>query len=110
LLLGLAQLERGNAQLGQRQRGFRGLSLDLATQELVADLLDLLADVELGGIEVDQFPGEPEDFTLAQAQDQDQYESGVKRLLVVSSGFEELAGFIDTPAAALVRGGVRNPV
>jgi hypothetical protein len=35
------------------KRRFRGLGLNLAAQELVADSLDLFADVELGGVEVD---------------------------------------------------------
>jgi hypothetical protein len=52
LLLGLVEAQRSDAQCGERKRRFRGLGLDLA-QELVADSLDLFADVELGGVEVD---------------------------------------------------------
>src|ERR1700750_2934516 len=76
-------LSAGYAQFGEGKRRFRGLGLDLAAQELVADPLDVLDDVELGGVEVYQFPGKPEDFTLAQAQDQDQHEGGVQSLLVM---------------------------
>lgn len=32
-------------------------------------MLDLLADVQFGGVEVGEFPGEPQEFSLAQAQD-----------------------------------------
>jgi hypothetical protein len=69
----------------------------------VADPLDLLTDVELGGVEVDQFPGEPEDFALAQAQDQDQDGGGMQCFLVMRGGFEELAGFVNAPPATLAR-------
>ena len=62
----MADLERGDAQSGERKGRFRGLGLDLTAEELAADPLELFADVQLGGVEVDQFPGKPEDFTLAQ--------------------------------------------
>ena len=42
--------------------------------------LNLLADVELGGVEVDKLPREPEHLALAQAQDQDEHERRVQRL------------------------------
>lgn len=41
--------------------------------------LNLLADVELGGVGVDQLLGEPEDFALAQAENQDEHERRVQR-------------------------------
>ena len=69
-LLVVAELERGHAQFRQRKRRLRRLGLDLATEQLVADPLDLLSDVQFGGVEVDQFPGETEYLALAQAQDQ----------------------------------------
>ena len=46
------RLSAATHSAGERKRRFRGLGLDLA-QELVADSLDLFADVELGGVEVD---------------------------------------------------------
>jgi len=46
----------------------------------VADPLELLADIQLGGVQVDEFPGEPEYLAFAQAQDQDQDEGGVECL------------------------------
>ena len=58
LLLSLAEPQRGNAQIEERQRGFRGLGLDLAAKQLVTDPLDLLADIEIGGAEVDQIQGQ----------------------------------------------------
>jgi len=45
----------------------------------MADTLELLADVQLGGVEVDLVPGQAEDFTSAQAEDEDQDEGGVER-------------------------------
>ena len=38
----------------------------------MADQLELLADIQLGGVQVDEFPGEPEYLAFAQAQDQDE--------------------------------------
>jgi hypothetical protein len=63
VLLLLAELERGDAQVGQRKRCLRCLSLDLATEELAPDSLELLPDIQLGVIEVDLIPGQAEDFT-----------------------------------------------
>ena len=71
VLLLLPNLQRGHAQVGQRQRRFRGLGLDLAANELVTDTLKLLPHVQLGVIEVDLIPGQAEDFTPAQAEDED---------------------------------------
>ena len=45
----------------------------------MADSLNLLADVEFGGVQVDQLPGEPEYLALTQAQDQDEHECRVER-------------------------------
>ncbi len=53
ILLLSADLERGDAQVGQRQRCLGCLGLDLAADELVTDALELLADVQLSGVEVD---------------------------------------------------------
>jgi hypothetical protein len=43
----------------QRQGRLRCFGLGLTADELVADPLDLLADVQLGGVKVDRLPGEP---------------------------------------------------
>jgi hypothetical protein len=69
----------------------------------MADALDLLAEVEFGLIQVDEFPGEPEYLALAQAQDQDEHERCVKRLTRGAGRYEELARVIDGPPAALAR-------
>ena len=53
---------------------------------MAADALELLADVQLTRVEVDQLPGEPEDFALAQAQDQNQNEGRVQRPGPASDG------------------------
>jgi len=67
----------------------------------VADPLELLADIQLGGVQVDEFPGEPEYLAFAQAQDQDQDEGGVERLACVPGRFEEPARVIDCPGVTL---------
>ena len=97
VLLLLAELERRDAQVGEGQRGLGRFGLGLAAEELAADTLDLLADVELGAVEVDQLPGEAQEFALAQAEDQDQDVGGVQHVAVTAGRFEELAGFIDRP-------------
>ena len=40
----------------------------------MADSLELLADVQLGGVQVDELPGKPEYLALTQTKDQDQDE------------------------------------
>ena len=57
----------------------------------MADPLEPLADIQLGGVQVDEFPGEPEYLAFAQAQDQDQDEGGVERLACVPGRFDEPA-------------------
>jgi hypothetical protein len=68
--------------------------------KLAADALDLLPDVQFGAVEVDQFPGEPEQLTLAQAEDEDQDVGRVQDVIVTPGGFEELACFVNCPRAA----------
>ena len=69
VLLLPAELERGDAQVWEGERGFGCLGLGLAAQQLSADALKLLADVELGAVEVDELPGEAEQFPFAQPED-----------------------------------------
>jgi hypothetical protein len=66
-----AELERGDAQVGQGERGLGSFGLGLAAQELAANPLDLLTDIQLGGIEIDQLPGQPEQLPFAQPEDHD---------------------------------------
>jgi hypothetical protein len=79
VLLLPAGLECRQAQVGQRQRCFRGLGLNLAADELVTHALELFPDVQLGVIEVNLIPGQAEDFTPPQAEDKDQDEGGAER-------------------------------
>jgi hypothetical protein len=44
----------------------------------VADALELLLHVQLNGVKIDLIPGQAEDFTSAQAEDEDQDEGGVQ--------------------------------
>lgn len=48
-------------------------------------MLDLLTDVQFLAIEADQFPGEPQQFTFAQAEDQDQDVGRVQRVVIVAA-------------------------
>ena len=67
VLLLLADLERGDAQVRQRQRCLGCLSLDLAADELVPDALELLADVQLWlvTVHVNLVPSQAEGLALA---------------------------------------------
>jgi hypothetical protein len=60
VLVLLAELQRGEAQVGQGQWCLGCVGLGLAAQELAADALELLAHVYLSGVEADHLPGEPE--------------------------------------------------
>ncbi len=99
VLLFLAELERGNAQVDEGKGRFRCLCLDLAAKELATDTLDLFAYVKLGGIEVDQLPGEPKYLSLAQAHDKDEDECRLQRLAATSGRFQEPPGVIDSPSS-----------
>lgn len=46
----------------------------------MTDALELFADVQFGGIEVNLIPGQAENFALAQAEDEHQDEGRVQRL------------------------------
>jgi len=59
-----AELERGVTQVWEGEQGFGRLGLGLAAQEPAAYALELLANVELGAVEVDQLPGEAEQSPL----------------------------------------------
>ena len=72
VLLLPAELERGDAQVRKGKRGFKPFGLGGTAQELAADTLQLLTDVQFGVVEADQLPGEAEELALAQAQDQKQ--------------------------------------
>ena len=79
VLLLLTDLERSHTQIRQRERRFRGLGLNLPANELVTDTLKLLPHVQLGSVKVDSVPGQAEDFTPAQAEDEDQDVGRVER-------------------------------
>jgi hypothetical protein len=106
ILLLPAEFEGRDAQAREGQRCLWGLGLDFAAEELAADALKLLSDIEFTCVEVDQFPGEPEYFALAQAQDQDEDEGGVQRLARMPGWFEKPAGVIDCPGGALPASGL----
>ena len=44
----------------------------------MTNTLELLPDIEFGIIQVDLFPGQAEDFTPAETEDEDQDEGGVE--------------------------------
>ena len=67
----------------------------------MARSLELPSDVYFGGVEVDVWPGEPECFSTAQAEDKDQHVGPVQRVLVAPGGFKEGTGFLDGPPLPL---------
>ena len=56
VLVLFAEFEGGDAQVGQGQGGFGGVCFGLPAQELWADPLELFADVQFPGVEVDPGP------------------------------------------------------
>jgi hypothetical protein len=63
--------------------------------ELPVGALDLFLDVELGEVEVDQFPGEAEQLAPAQAEDQDEDVGAVELITLAAGGFKELACLVN---------------
>ena len=63
----------------------------------MTDTLKLLSHVQLGRVEVDLIPGQAEDLTPAQAEDEDQDEGRVERFTGMPRGFEEPASVINGP-------------
>jgi hypothetical protein len=69
-------------------------------EQLAADPLQLLVDVNLGCVSADVGPGQPENFATPQAQDEDQDVCGVQRILGVAGGLKEPACFVYAPRFA----------
>jgi hypothetical protein len=61
--------------------------------ELAACPLELPRDGDLGGIEVDVIPGEPEGLAASQPEDQDQDAGGIEGIVVAAGRFEEGSRF-----------------
>jgi hypothetical protein len=76
------------------------LGLGPPPDKLAAYTLDLLTYVKFGPVEVDQVPGEAQQLTFAQAQNEDQ-DVGRVQDIVVASRFQELACLINGPGTAL---------
>jgi hypothetical protein len=70
VLLLPSELEGSHAQVGEGERSFRSFGLGGAPQELSADALKLLADIQFGAVEADRSPREAEQLALTPAQDQ----------------------------------------
>jgi hypothetical protein len=79
VLLLLTEIQRGHAQLGQRQRCLGCLGLHLTTDKLAPDSLELLPDMQLGVVKVNLILGQAEDFTPSQTEDEDQDEGPIER-------------------------------
>jgi hypothetical protein len=78
--------------------------LTLTKHEPAADPLELLFDVQLGGVEVHVIPGQAEDFAFAQAENKDQDEGGVQGFGLMPGRFEEPAGIINGPGLPFTAG------
>ncbi len=81
LLLGL-KLERSHADRRQWEWGVRSGRLGFTVVELLADALELPADIHLGDVEVDVCPWQSENFAQAQAEDQHRHVPDVHRVVV----------------------------
>jgi hypothetical protein len=104
LLLLPAEPECGDAEVRKGEWRVGGFGLGLAAQELVVNALYLLADVQLARAEIDQVPGEPEQFASAQAENEDQDVGRIQYVIVAAGGLQELAGLIGGPRPALALG------
>nr|WP_305070147.1 hypothetical protein [Micromonospora sp. WMMC415] len=100
IALFLSELEGGQADVGQGESGVGRLGLGVPVEELSAYALQLAADGQLSGVEVDVCPGESERFVLAQSGDEDQGVGGVEEVLVCSGGLQELPRLVARPGLA----------
>ena len=101
ILLFPADVKSSHTQVRKRKGRLRGLCLDLAADELASHALELLADIQLGGIQVDLIPGKAKDFSPAQAEDENQDEGGVERLADMPGGIQEPSRVVNGPSLPL---------
>jgi hypothetical protein len=66
-------------------------------EDLTARPLDLVIHIQLTRLEVDRLPGEPEDFTPAKAEAEDQDPGGEQRIVAGERVVQETAGLDDGP-------------
>lgn len=85
--LAIPQPECGHADVGQGEGGVRRLGLGVAAQKLPAYALQLPADGQLSGIEVDVLPCQSQRLAFTEAGDEDQGIGGVERILVGAGRF-----------------------
>jgi hypothetical protein len=77
--------------------------------DLVARSLELPADVDFSGVEVDIWPGEPERFATAQTKDEHQHIGRRQGIMVAPSGFEKGTGLLNEPPLPLWLPGIGQP-
>ncbi|MFI7690615.1 hypothetical protein ACIBQ6_16195 [Nonomuraea sp. NPDC049655] len=74
-------------------------------EQFSVDAVELLRDPQLLAVEVDGVPGEAEDFTTAEAEDQHEHEGGVERFVYGPKVFKERPGMlIAATPKSVVRG------
>src|SRR6516164_1458024 len=93
------KLERLRGRVEQRQASFTSLGLDRREEQLAADPLQLLADMDRSAVEVDVIPAQAEHLPAPQAVEDEQDERRVQR--VRPGGGEESAGLVSSPWADL---------
>ncbi|MFF0865215.1 hypothetical protein ACFYUV_25930 [Nonomuraea sp. NPDC003560] len=73
------------------------------------DAVELLRDSRLLAVEVDAVPGEAEDFTTPEAEDEHEHEGGVERFVYGPKVFKERPGMlIAATSKSMVRGEARS--
>ena len=65
--------------------------------------------MDLGDIEIDIRPSEPERFTTPQAENENQHVGRIQRVLVAPSRLQESAGLLDRPPLPLWPAGIGEP-
>jgi hypothetical protein len=76
--------------------------------QLVAGALELPTDVHLRAVIGHIWPGESERLAAPKAQDANQHECGIERVIVTARGLQESPGLIDRPPLPLLLAGRRS--
>jgi hypothetical protein len=91
------ELQRLGGRVEQRQAPLSGLGLDRREEQLAADSLQLLVNLDRSAVEVDVIPAETEHLPAPQAIEDEQDERRVQRVRPGSG--EEGAGLVSSPGA-----------
>jgi hypothetical protein len=81
----LLELERVARKVEQRQVSFASRGLGARQEKIPTDALELLADLDRPGVEIDILPAQAQSFVPSQAVEDEQNERDVQRIGLGSS-------------------------